>query len=107
MFDRELQVLGKLLGVAALRHQVHARNIANLNTPGYKQKSVLFEQLLEKEQVRASVLATEPQIVEKRESKRLDGNSVVLEEEIQAITANHLKYQFYLQALAEDRKSVV
>ena len=43
MIDDRMQNLTKMLDVAALRHEVHAANVANLNTPGYRAKEVEFE----------------------------------------------------------------
>ena len=37
------QMLERSLDVAALRQQVTANNIANINTPGYRPQQVLFE----------------------------------------------------------------
>ena len=39
----ELQLLGRLMDVAVLSNQVHAANLANSNTPGYRAKAVSFD----------------------------------------------------------------
>ncbi len=52
MFDQDLNTFSKLLSVSSLRHKVHSHNIANINTPDFKKKSVVFESLLDQEQMK-------------------------------------------------------
>ncbi len=48
LFDKpHYQMLKAALDAAALRNSVIARNIANAETPGYRQQEVRFEELLE------------------------------------------------------------
>ncbi len=44
-----IDTLGKLLEVASLRHQVIANNVANVNTPGFRQQLVHFEEAFARE----------------------------------------------------------
>jgi len=44
-----LNILERSLDAAALRHRMIANNIANIDTPQYKSKQVVFEQLLQQE----------------------------------------------------------
>lgn len=99
MIGEELSVLGKLLTVSSLRQQVISHNIANLNTPGFIRKDVQFEQLLDQARWKQAVSETPAQVVENSEAERLDGNSSSLEQEMQELTANSLRYQTYLQAI--------
>ena len=53
LFDHEhLSVLKKAIDVYARRHQVTARNISNVETPGYRAQRVKFEEMLSSEQMR-------------------------------------------------------
>ena len=53
LFDHEhLSVLKKAVDVYARRHQVTARNISNVETPGYRAQRVKFEEMLSSEQMR-------------------------------------------------------
>ena len=44
-----LQILERSLDAATLRHRMIANNIANIDTPQYKSKQVVFEELLQQE----------------------------------------------------------
>lgn len=44
-----LQVLERSLDAATLRHRMIASNIANIDTPQYKSRQVVFEELLQQE----------------------------------------------------------
>ena len=53
LFDRShLTVLKKAVDVYSRRHQVTARNISNVETPGFRAQRVQFEELLSHEQMR-------------------------------------------------------
>lgn len=43
-----LQILTSALNASTLRNQVITNNIANIDTPGYKSKQVVFEDILKK-----------------------------------------------------------
>lgn len=46
MFNTNFQTLKVAMDVAMLRQSVHAQNIANAETPNYRRKYVVFEELL-------------------------------------------------------------
>ncbi len=53
LFDKShLAVLKKAVDVYSRRHQVTARNISNVETPGFRTQRVKFEDLLSSEQMR-------------------------------------------------------
>ncbi len=53
LFDKDhLAVLKKAVDVYSRRHQVTARNISNVETPGFRAQRVKFEELLSHEQMR-------------------------------------------------------
>ena len=41
--DQRLTLLARLMDVAVLSNEVHAANLANSNTPGYRAKAVAFD----------------------------------------------------------------
>ena len=100
MISEDFSVVSKLLNVSSLKHRVISHNIANLNTTGYKKKSVSFESMLQENNLKDSILKTNPQINTAQNSDRIDGNSTSLEEEIEELNVNQLRYQTYLQALS-------
>lgn len=89
-----LGVLAQLLDAASLRHRVISQNVANVNTPGYRRREVVFEADL------AKALATpggatraKPQVVVADGPERVDGNTVDIDREMNDLAKNALLYQ--------------
>lgn len=113
-----MQVLTKVLDTAALRQEVIAHNLANLNTPGYKKSSVTFEESLCEALGADSKLAlvtTHPRhlagfsaikevspetITDFGPGLRPDGNNVDLVEGLVNQTMNSFNYQATAQLLS-------
>ena len=77
------------LSEASHRHRILAANIANVNTPGYKSKTLEFDEFLEKNIVK------DREGVEPRE----DGNTVSMEREMADMRKNDLIYRMFLQSM--------
>ncbi len=61
LFDSaRLGALKKAVDVYARRHQVTARNIANVETPGYRAEKVKFEELLDRNRMSIPGKVTQP-----------------------------------------------
>ncbi len=61
LFDQtHLSALKKAVDVYARRHQVTARNIANVQTPGYRAEKVEFEELLDRNRMSIPGEVTQP-----------------------------------------------
>jgi flagellar basal-body rod protein FlgB len=59
----EIPILSKALSAYSLRHEVISSNIANIGTPGYKSKSVEFENTLQNALTQTGVqLAGDPEL---------------------------------------------
>lgn len=103
MIDDRMQNLAKLLDVASERARVHAGNIANQNTPGYRARAVRFEEAFQAELDRhgdAAARQVEPEVYEPRETALdHDGNDVSLQREITLAAQNNLLYQSYISLL--------
>jgi flagellar basal-body rod protein FlgB len=86
----------RILDFASKQHRVVQENLANINTPGYKAKTLHFDDVLGKA------------ILEEREgiNPRQDGNTVVLEVENAEMKKNALVYRMYLTALGHDARMV-
>ena len=105
MLDDRMQNLAKMLDVAALRHEVHAANVANLNTPGYKAQEVHFEDAFaqalgnardggqQARKLQAEVVTANATPVGN------DGNDVDLDREVALMSENNLNQRTYLQLL--------
>lgn len=96
----------RALDASWLRQSVLSENIANINTPGYKRKDVVFDNMLEDylSGSRASLVTTNPRhmggagigepsvAVEDRTNLRIDGNNVNIDTEMAEIAQNSIKY---------------
>jgi flagellar basal-body rod protein FlgB len=101
MDDPRLTVLTRLMDVAVQRQQVHAGNLANQNTPGYKARAVAFEDAFNEAldgQGVDKALAVDAQIYEPQStSSDPDGNDVNSEREVAALAKNKLLFDTYAQ----------
>lgn len=93
-------ILKKSLDATWKRNEVLSNNIANVDTPNYKRKDVVFESLLsdalKKEGGTSSIAFNklEPQVVTDSSSLsyRLDGNNVDIDAEMSKFAENQLRY---------------
>ena len=101
MDDPRLNVLARLMDVAVLRQQVHAGNLANQNTPGYKARAVAFEDTFNQaldEQGLDRAMSIETAIIHPNETPSdPDGNNVSSEREVAALAKNKLLFDAYTQ----------
>ncbi len=99
-----IDTLGKLLEVASLRHQVIANNVANVNTPGFRQQLVHFEEAFAREADRGNTdaaLQVKPKIVEATGvPERADGNNVDIDVEMVRLQKNTLLYRTIAQVMS-------
>ena len=82
----------------ALRQRTIANNIANVNTPGYQAKRVLFEDALAQSVNRGDGSA-EATVARSLEPTRLDGNNVNLDTETLSNIDTVLRFQFAARAI--------
>jgi flagellar basal-body rod protein FlgB len=100
LIDERMRNLAKLLDVSELRAAVHAGNIANQNTPGYKARAVAFEDAFRQEldrrggdaarQLQPTVYQPENTAVDN------DGNDVSMVHEVSQSTQNNMLYASYV-----------
>lgn len=93
-----MSALTSALDGLALRQRAIADNIANINTPGYHAKRVLFEQALADSVADGDGGATAT-VHESLEPTRLNGNNVNLDTETLSSIDTMLRYQFATQAV--------
>lgn len=102
--DAHVSVLSRLLDVASLRHQVIAQNVANVNTPGYRQLDVEFEaafgQALSSQNTRPAESVKAGVVEGVGGAERADGNNVDIDQEMGRLGKNSLLYRLYGQLLA-------
>jgi flagellar basal-body rod protein FlgB len=100
LIDDRLKLMSRLMDISALKAQVHAGNIANQNTPGYRAKAVAFDQAFEqalREQGADEAADVEAMIYEPQNTPvHDDGNDVSLNQEIMESAKNQTMYNAYL-----------
>lgn len=101
----------ELLDAVELRHQALSSNLANVQTPGYKRvdldprfRTSFANQLERADQEGLQRLTAEIRPDETAVSQRLDGNNVVMEQELLELNRNSLEYQFLTEYLSSSLK---
>ena len=122
MFNTNFYTIKKAMDVCMLRQKIHSLNIANVSTPGYKRRYVVFEELLKKDTKELTLATTHPKHISKVEeqvsprvlidwstSMRNDGNNVDMEYEVVEMVKNGLRYQVLsrLMSMNIDRYNAV
>lgn len=116
-FDPALNTAKRALDGLAMRQECIGRNIANIDTPGYKAVDVEFEDALEQAQDHLTALEVErtdaghlhvaengtPFRVSFREggNARADGNNVEIEQELTEMTETGIRYQTVAQLISD------
>ena len=122
MFDKisnNLKILEKALDASLMRNEVIAQNIANVDTPNYKKRTVKFEEYLSAALKSSNFkgFTTHSKHISiggndvdsigikvtqdyKELSMRLDGNNVDVEAEMAAMAQNSLQYNTLIQSLS-------
>lgn len=99
-----IDLLSRLLSVASLRHRVIAHNVANVNTPGYREHQVLFEDAFRQALSRGvdgEALEVSPAVVESEGGpERADGNNVDIDYEMARLGKNSTLARVYTQVMA-------
>ncbi|HEY9059245.1 MAG TPA: flagellar basal body rod protein FlgB [Pseudobacteroides sp.] len=113
LFDGK-KIIHKALDASWKRNEAIAQNIANVDTPGYKRKSVSFEDELRKAMdskdfKKSDVDQIEIKVVEENKnlSMRLDGNNVDIEAEMAELAKNTIKYNALVQMAGFDKLKMV
>jgi len=112
------KLLEKALDAAAVRNEIISQNIANVDTPGYKRKTVSFEEqlsgIINARRVKMQLTdirhmvsprdnlrdaAIRVQVDNKSTSFRLDGNNVDIDREAALMAENTIKYNALIQRI--------
>lgn len=105
-----MSVLNKNLDGLWARQQAISENIANVETPGYKSKTVSFEDQLQaqlenssksKEDMIQGIQSVNPVTSESGGTLRADGNDVDIEKENIELARTQLDYAYSLQGLSD------
>ncbi|HVN23145.1 MAG TPA: flagellar basal body rod protein FlgB [Syntrophorhabdales bacterium] len=97
-----LDLVSKALDVRNVYHKVIAGNIANVDTPGFKEKDIDFKKQLER---RMSFSAGNVDIQESPQDSlgfaALDENTVNMETQVMKMTENSMYYDALVQAISK------
>ncbi len=122
IFNSNFDTLKTAMDVQLKRQELHAQNIANAETPGYKRKYVAFEEYLQESKMKLKLsttsqkhlpsfpkVVTAKQITMKDTSVTNDGNNVDIDMEVTEMTKNALRYQVLsrLMSMNLDRYNTV
>lgn len=103
LFDETASLLGEMIGAASLRHQVLSRNIANIDTPGYRPMEVSFSEELRLASAAGELPATVVKAAVVADpaagAGRYDGNTVDLDRQMAKMAENALWHNVLIQIL--------
>ncbi len=96
--SKSMQILEAGVSAAWQQQQLHLQNISNVSTPGYKAKSLVFEQVLEGAQPTGVYQAN---IVEdETTSTRVDGNNVDSDKESLELYKAYVQYNMLINKVS-------
>jgi flagellar basal-body rod protein FlgB len=105
------KVLEKALDGTWTRNEAIAQNIANADTPGYKRKTVAFEEYLKDAMDGSTIDNSSVDNVEIKVgqdnstlSTRSDGNNVDIESEMASMAKNTIEYETLVQSISSSYK---
>ena len=96
LFGSDLALMSRLMSVATKRHEVTAMNLANINVPEFRARTLRFEEDFQqalREGGADKALTVRAQVeVDEDAPIKADGNSVHLEREFALMQKNQLLY---------------
>lgn len=101
-----MDLLTRLLDAAAMRQDVTAQNVANVNTPGFRALEVHFEDELRRQlenDPRTPLAEVKPEVKPGAGGiVRTDGNNVDIDMEMARLQKNAIYFKAYAQILANE-----
>jgi flagellar basal-body rod protein FlgB len=102
--DKSFRLMEAGASAAWLRQQLHTQNIANYDTPGYKAKSLVFEEALSQASSRGKgASALKVRVVEDNNTTiRPDGNNVDMDVESLSLYKAYVHYSMLLDKIKSE-----
>jgi flagellar basal-body rod protein FlgB len=104
-FDKNFAVLESLMTLSANKQKVIANNIANVSTPGFRRKELVFEEVLQDavENNEIDNIRNIQGVVKESNdpTTRNDGNNVNIDKEMGLQSRNALAYSLYTELYAK------
>jgi len=101
LFGPHLDNLQNALSRTTQRQALLTNNLANINTPGYKRQDLDFNITLKEEMDKAPLASAAPSNPSESNDFRLDGNTVNLESEVNAVAETELRYETLTQMTSD------
>jgi flagellar basal-body rod protein FlgB len=104
--DPQAARLAQLMDVSSLRARVHAANLANQNTPGYKAREVAFDEAFRQALESGEDTSDIEPVIQEQAGLRADndGNTVSTERETLGQAQNMTLYNTYLAMMQGKKK---
>ena len=96
-----IDLVGKALNIRNAYHKVIAGNIANVDTPGFKEKDIDFKKQLERQMSYSGAVEIEESPQDSLAFATLDENTVNMETQVMKLTENSMYYDALVQALGK------
>jgi flagellar basal-body rod protein FlgB len=96
-----LDLVGRALSIRTKYHKVIAANIANVDTPGYKEKDIDFRKQLDRQMSYAAPAEIEETAPDTMGFSSLDENTVNVETQVMKLTENSMYYDALVQTLSK------
>lgn len=104
-FDKNFAILESMMTLSANKQKVIANNIANVSTPGFRRKELVFEKELQhaiEHNQMDHLRSLEGRVKESDEpTTRNDGNNVNIDKEMGLQDRNALAYSLYTELYAK------
>jgi flagellar basal-body rod protein FlgB len=109
--DKIIEIINENLNRYVSKLEIVTNNIANIETPNYKRREIVFEDVLEEAKLQLktsnekhikgikSSYSNGKIIIDQSSPSRADGNNVVLEKEIKDLNEIQLMYQSLIKML--------
>ncbi|NOR17850.1 flagellar basal body rod protein FlgB [candidate division WOR-3 bacterium] len=113
LFNKTIEMLSAILDFRSERNKVIASNIANIDTPGYKPKELVFKKQLEDfidNGTEVTMTKTDKRHLSKQSSHTFEvinsEEAVKLDNEMEKLAENHLMYNLTVELMARKFKGL-
>jgi flagellar basal-body rod protein FlgB len=113
LFNKTIGMLSAILDFRSERNKVIASNIANIDTPGYKPKELVFKKQLEDfidNGTEVTMTKTDKGHLSKQSSHSFEvinsEEAVKIDNEMEKLAENHLMYNLTVELMARKFKSI-
>jgi flagellar basal-body rod protein FlgB len=113
LFNKTIEMLSAILDFRSERNKVIASNIANIDTPGYKPKELVFKKQLEDfidNGTEVTMTKTDKRHLSKQSSHTFEvinsEEAVKIDNEMEKLAENHLMYNLTVELMARKFKGL-